>query len=98
MSKIVTLSFLLAKSLYREKASYLFAVIAGMIMFIALGLSGTNIGAKYKLFEDILLTSQGYLFIIAALFYAFSQVSRDRNLGVFVLPLANGVKRYEYLR
>lgn len=97
MSKIVTLSFLIAKSLYKEKASYLFGVLAGVIMLLSLALGGTRIGEKYKLFEDILLTSQGYFFIVAALFYGFLQLSRDRSLGLFVLPLGNGMSRDAYL-
>ena len=97
MSKIVTLSLLWAKSLFKEKSTYLFGVMAAVIILLSIALSGTEIGRKYKLFEDILLTSQGYFFILAALFYAFFQESRDRNLGLFVLPVANGMSRNEYL-
>ena len=97
MSRIVTLSRFFAKSMIREKASYLFGVLAVAILVVSLGLSGTDIGFRYKLFEDILLTSQGYFFIVAALFYAFMALSRERNLGIFVLPLANGMRRCEYL-
>jgi len=97
MSKIVTLSFFLAKALIMEKSSYLFAIMAVVIMVIALGLGSVDIGSRNKLFEDVLLTSQGYLLLIAAFFYAFMLVSRDRNLGLFVLPIANGVSRGQYL-
>ena len=97
MSKIVTLSLLQSRSLFKEKATYLFGVMASVIIVLSLGLSSAEIGAKHKLFEDILLTSQGYFFLLAALFYAFTQSSRDRNLGLFVLPVANGMKRREYL-
>lgn len=97
MGKIVTLSRFLAKLLFREKATYLLAVMATVIMLISLGFSGTEIGMRYKLFEDILLTSQGYFFVLAALFYAYLLMVRNRNLGLFVLPLSNGMKRYQYL-
>jgi hypothetical protein len=35
--------------------------------------------------------------VVAALFYAFMMISRDRTLGLFILPLANGMKRSRYL-
>ncbi len=97
MSRIVTLSSLLAKALLREQASSFFGVVAVGITLVALLLGKTDIGVKYKLFGDLLLVSQGYLLLVAALMYTFLQIHREQAAGLFLLPLANGMSRQEYL-
>jgi len=97
MKKILILSAFFTKSMLKERATIIFTIIAAFIIFISLSLSGTDIGFRYKLFEDILLTSQGYLFLISSVFYTFSLLNKNSSMGLFVLPVSSGITRSGYL-
>lgn len=85
-----------AKSLFKHRATLLFLLLAALMLIVAFLLSDVNIAVRHKLFEDVLLSSQMFLLHLAAVFYAFDLFSRDRVQGLFVLPLASGVKRELY--
>lgn len=97
MKKIFALVFFFTKSMLKERATTVFTILALFFIFISLSLSGTNIGFRYKLFEDILLTSQAYLFLISSIFYAFTILNKNINMGLFVLPISAGISRFSYL-
>jgi len=97
MKKVLILTIFFTKSMLKERATTIFTILAIFIMIISLSLSGTNIGFRFKLFEDILLTSQGYLFLISSVFYAFTILNKNSSMGLFVLPLSAGISRVNYL-
>ncbi len=97
MKKVFNLVSFFSKSLLKEKATILFVLLAIIMIVIALSLSDIDIARKYKLLEDVLLTSQMFLLHIAALFYTFDFLQKERSLGLFVLPLSTGLSRQKYL-
>ncbi|WP_200762664.1 hypothetical protein [Nitrosophilus alvini] len=97
MKKIFSLTSFFSKSLLKEKATILFVLLAVIMIVIALGISDIDIARKYKLLEDVLLTSQMFLIHIAALFYTFDFLQKEKALGLFVLPLSTGLSRQRYL-
>ncbi|WP_281951441.1 hypothetical protein [Nitrosophilus kaiyonis] len=97
MNKIFSIIKFFSKSLFKEKATILFVILAVVMIVIAFGLSDIDIARKYKLLEDVLLTSQMFLLHIAALFYSFEFLQKERSLGLFVLPLSTGLSRQYYL-
>ena len=97
MIKILSLAKFFSKSLFKEKATLLFIILAIIMIIIALSLSDIDIARKYKLLEDVLLTSQMFLLHIAAIFYIFEFLQKERTLGLFVLPLSTNLKRRDYL-
>ena len=97
MSKILSIVKFFSKSLFKEKATILFIILATIMIVISLGISDIDIARKYKLLEDVLLTSQMFLLHIAAIFYTFEFLQKEKNLGLFVLPLSTGLSRKNYL-
>ncbi len=97
MKEILAVSLFFSKSLLKERATAIFVILAVVMIAIALGLSDINIARRFKLLEDVLLTSQMFLLHIAALFYAFEFLQKERTLGLFVLPLSAGMSRGRYL-
>lgn len=97
MRGVWALSRFLLTMLRRERSGYLIVVAALFMIAAALAFGGTNIGMRYKLFEDTLLSTQGILLQMAALFYTFLLLSRERALELYVLPLAYGMGRSAYL-
>lgn len=97
MNKVISLTLFYCKILIKNRATPLFGTIALASLVIAYFLSNVNIVIRFKLFEDILLTSQAYLLILCALFYTFELLTRDKISGFFILPLSLGVERNEYL-
>lgn len=97
MRKILSIVKFFSKSLFKEKATVLFIILAILMLVIALGISDIDIARKYKLLEDVLLTSQMFLLHIAAIFYTFEFLQKERSLGLFVLPLSTGFNRKSYL-
>lgn len=75
----------------------LFWILGILLLIVTYALSDVNIAVKFKLFEDVLLSSQMLLFHLAALFYAFELLSKDRHQGLFVLPLSTGMGHGSYL-
>ena len=96
-SKSLYLSYLYTKSLLFEKGgSLIFAISFGIVM-LSFSAGGINIGFKYKFFEDTMLVSQGFLFILSSLFYTLILLKKDRDLKLFMLPIGMGMKRKQYL-
>ena len=97
MKKIFSLASFYVRSLLKQKATNIFVILALAIIALAFALSDINIGSRYKLFEDLLLGSQMLFLHIAALFYMFDFLQKERSMGLFILPLSTGLKRSSYL-
>jgi hypothetical protein len=95
--KILLLAHFFMKSLLKQKATIVMSLLTTLFLSIAWLLSDMNIGAVFKLFEDVLLTSEMFLLHLSAIFYAYEFLQKERIGGVFVLPLATGMKRSHYL-
>ncbi|HOI83431.1 MAG TPA: hypothetical protein PKW30_03890 [Campylobacterales bacterium] len=94
--KIVYTSKFILKSLLGERATGLFLVLASIFLVLSLSLSDINIAVKYRLLEDALLASEGFIMLLAAVFYPFLLMEKDRKGGLFVFTLL-GYKREKYL-
>lgn len=97
MRKVLSLVRFFSKSLLKERATLLFVLLAIIMIVVALSLSSIDIARRYKLLEDVLLTSQMFLLHIAAIFYSFDFLQKEKSLGLFVLPLSTGLSRRSYL-
>lgn len=97
MKKIFVLSLFFTKSLLKQKASLLLVLLSVVSILISLSVSNIDIAKEHKLFEDLLLTSQMFLLHLAALFYSFEFIQKERSHGIFVIPLSTGLKRWKYL-
>ena len=86
-----------AKILLKNRTTPLLLSISFASVVISLLLADINISIKHKLFEDILLISQGYILLFCSIFYTYELILRDRLKGLFVIPLSLGVSRGEYL-
>ena len=97
LNKIKVLGKFLFLSLLKLKATQLFAVLSVAILVLSWSVSDINIASKYKLFEDILLTSQMFMLHTAALFYTFEYLQKERFGGIMIVPFSTGIHRSEYI-
>lgn len=97
LKKVHALSSFYMQSMLKQKASYIFVILTLVILVLSWLSSDLNIGKKYKLFEDLMLTSQMFLLHLAAIFYAFEMLQKERLSGSFVLPLSTHISRRTYL-
>ncbi|KIM11312.1 MAG: hypothetical protein KU37_06645 [Sulfuricurvum sp. PC08-66] len=97
MRAVWALGRFFAQGFYKTKATTLMLLLTVAVLALAWAISDIDIGSQYKLFEDLLLTSQIALLHLMALFYAYEYGQKERMGGVFVLPLAVGVSRSTYL-
>ncbi len=95
--RVVALAKFILKSLLSERATGLFLVLASIFLVLSLSLSDINIAVKYRLLEDALSASQNFIMTLAAIFYAFLAMEKERKGGLFVFALAGGNHRSEYL-
>ena len=94
---IIALSRFLAAGLLRQKAVRGIVVFALAFLGVALALGPVDLGAPFKLFEDLLLSTQTGLLHVAALLFAHTLVHKEKPGGVFVLPLSTSLGRGGYL-
>lgn len=94
--KIVNTSKFILKSLLAERATGLFVVLAAIFLVLSLSLSDINIAVKYRLLEDALLASEGFILLLSAVFYPFLLMEKERKSGLFVFTLL-GYERGGYL-
>lgn len=93
--RVLTTSKFILKSLLSERATGLFLVIASIFLVLSLSLSDINIAVKYRLLEDALLASESFIMLLAAVFYPFLLMEKERKGGLFVFALL-GSDRREY--
>lgn len=94
--KLASTSIFILKSLLGERATGLFLVLASIFLVLSLSLSDINIAVKYRLLEDALLASEGFILLLAAVFYPFLVMEKERKGGLFVFTLL-GYSRGGYL-
>ncbi len=94
--RILALTLFITHSLLKERANYLLLFFAALSAALALSISHVDIALRFKLFEDLLLSSQNLLLLIATLFYTFTLLQKERDMGLFMIPLSLGVSRFEY--
>lgn len=94
--RVVSTTRFILKSLLSERATGLFLVIASIFLVLSLSLSDINIAVKYRLLEDALLASEEFIMLLAAVFYPFLLMEKERKGGLFVFTLL-GYTRSKYL-
>lgn len=95
--KLAATTKFIIKSLIAERATGLFAVVAAILLVLSLSLSDINIAVKYRLLEDALFASQTLMMNLAAIFYAFLAMEKERKGGIFVFIISSGTTRSGYL-
>jgi len=95
--RVLFASFFLSRSLLSERATGVFIILASIFLILSLSLSDINIAVKYRLLEDALLASEGFIMLLSALFYPFLLMEKERKNGIFVFVLSGGCSRAEYL-
>ncbi len=96
MKQILVLSLFLYKSMLKQKSTTLFVLISLGLLVITYFISDVNIASRFKLFEDVLLSSQMLMLHMAAFFYAYDYLQKERIGGIFILPFSTGIKRPIY--
>lgn len=96
IKNITALTLFFTTSLLKEKANWLLLFFALLSALASLSISHIDIALRFKLFEDLLLATQSSLLIIAALFYSFTLLQKERSQGIFIVPLSCGVGRFNY--
>lgn len=94
---IQALASFFIRSLLKQKTSYVLVILVVLMLVLAFLASDINIGKTYKLFEDLLLSSQMFVLHIMAVFYSFEFLQKERLNGLFVLPLSTSLNRNHYL-
>lgn len=97
MKKIIALTQFYSKSLLKQKATQLMVLLTVLFIGVSFLVSDINIATRFKLFEDVLLTSQMLLLHMSALFYTFEFLQNERLGGLYVLPLSTSMSRFQYL-
>jgi len=97
MRQIIALTKFYSLSLLKQKATQVMILLTVVFLGISWLISDVNIATKFKLFEDVLLTSQMALLHLSAMFYTFEFLQKERIGGLYVLPLSTGMKRSHYL-
>ena len=94
---IQALAHFFIRSLLKQKSSFVLVILVVLMLVLAYLASDINIGKTYKLFEDLLLSSQMFVLHIMALFYSFEFLQKERLNGLFILPLSTSLSRSSYL-
>ena len=94
--QILVIRSFLSRSLLKQKSTLLFIIISLALLVTTYLISDVNIAARYKLFEDVLLSSQMFILHMAAFFYAFDYLQKERIGGIFILPFSTGISRLTY--
>ncbi len=84
-------------SLLRQRLTPLLAGFGLLCVAVALLMSTIDIGVRFRLFENLLLSAEVLLLHALALLYAFELLRRDQADMLYVLPLATALGRGRYL-
>lgn|GEM_PF-1133043 len=84
------------KSLLRQRITPFMLVLGGLFMGLGLLLSSVDLGVRYRLFENILLSAQIFLLHALAWLYLFEVLRQEQALNLCVLPLSAGIPRAHY--
>jgi ABC-type transport system involved in multi-copper enzyme maturation permease subunit len=83
-------------SFFRKKVIYLFFAAIIILMLFSSGLSGINIGAKYRLFENILINAEYFFLHLFALIISIDLIRKEEISCIYMLPLSTGISRKSY--
>jgi len=97
MTRALSTTKFILKSLLSERATGLFLVLAIIFLTLSLSLSDINIAVKYRLLEDALSASQSFIMTLSAIFYAFLAMEKERKGGIFVFAFFGKNPRTNYL-
>lgn len=97
MKRSLALARFLTAGLLRQHALRGVVVFALLFLGVAAVLGPVNLGAPFKLFEDVLLATQTGLLHVTALLFAHTLIHKERPGGVFVLPLSTPLTKGGYL-
>ena len=97
LKTIQALATFFIRSLLKQKTSYVLVILVVLMLILAFLASDIDIGKTYKLFEDLLLSSQMFVLHLMAIFYSFEFLQKERLNGLFILPLSTSLSRSAYL-
>lgn len=97
MKMVLALALFFSKSQIKQKATLLLLLLNVFIFIVALSVGDIDIGKKYKLFEDLLLSGQMFTLLIASLLYSFEFIQKEKYSGIHILPLSTSMTRNQYM-
>lgn len=59
-------------------------------------MSSVDIGVRFRLFENLLISFQALLLHLAAWLYLFEMLRKEQAFGLYVLPLSTPLPRWQY--
>lgn len=96
-NKITVLAITTFRSCKRQKITTFLLIIIGLSIALGLLMSTVDIGIRFRLFENILISTQIMVIHGLAWIYAFEVMRRETYCGLFVLPLSTSLKRHHYI-
>ena len=96
MNRAWRLSGYYSRMLRRGRSTTLLVLASLSAALLAWLFGGTDIAMPYRLFENLLLSSQWLLLHLATLVYGYELFTKERG-GLFTLPLASGMQREHFL-
>ena len=97
MKSIIALTTLFLKMLLKEKITILFSIFTLILLTVALVFNSTEIGEKNRFFLTLLITFESNLLMFFAMLQTYNLLTKEQNLGLFILPLSVGFSRKRYL-
>jgi len=97
MRNALAIAFFVMKLLLKQKLTPIFVFGAIFSLVAAISIANIDIGVRFKLLADILLSSSAFILHSTLFFYTFTLMQKHREGGLFLLFLANGAKRWEYI-
>jgi len=97
LKNALVIAFFAIKLLLKQKLTLIFVFGAIFSFITALGIANVDIGVKFKLLSDFLLSFSAFILHATLFFYTFTLMQKHREEGLFLLFLANGAKRWEYI-
>jgi Cu-processing system permease protein len=83
-------------SLLRNRFTVFLISLVVLFTLLCLAMSTVNIGIRFRLFENLILSSQTFLLYGVAWLYGFDILRRDQQELLFMLPLSTGMSRRAY--
>lgn len=97
MKKIIRLSFIIFKDIFREKIFWSFLLIAILFIFASLILREMVVGEKGKVYKDLGLVSESFFGVLLIIIVGSNLISREIAGKTLYIILSKPIKHHQYI-
>ena len=83
------------KLLLKQKITTSVILMTLIFYFILFFISDINIGKRFKLFEDVMLTFEAFVLVFSSFIYSYELKTKHKE-GIFVIPISFGISRKKF--